>query len=70
MNATERNKKCLFLTYILITVRKKDMTIKPAQNVFYSRPKNGILSGIMMSGISRHTDVRLCIWHPDGCICL
>lgn len=36
MGETEGNKKCLFLSYFLIVVRKKDMVIKPVKNVFFT----------------------------------
>jgi len=34
-----RNKKCLFLSYFWIAVRKKDMANKPVKNVFFYRVK-------------------------------
>lgn len=39
MNASGRNKKCLFLSYFLTVVRKKDMVIKPVKNVFFNKQK-------------------------------
>lgn len=36
INKTGRNEKCLFLSYFLIVVRKKDMVIKPVKNVFFA----------------------------------
>ena len=34
MAAAGRNKKCIFLSYFWIVVRKKDMAIKPVKKVF------------------------------------
>jgi hypothetical protein len=36
MTAARRNKKCIFLSYFWIAVRKKDMAIKPVKNVFFT----------------------------------
>ncbi len=70
MNASGRNKKCLFLRYFLTVVRKKDMVIKPVKNVFFNKQKKCILLGGFLLLIMRHTDGLLYILHPNGCIFL
>lgn len=67
MNASGRNKKCLFLRYFLTVVRKKDMVIKPVKNVFINKQKKCILLGGVLLLIMRHTGGQLCILHPDEC---
>lgn len=70
MTVTGGNKKCLFLSYFWIVVRKKDMAIKPVKNVFFNKLKKCILLGQFLSSIMQHTDGQLCILHPDECRCL
>lgn len=64
MTAARRNKKCIFLSYLRIVVRKKDMVIKPVKNVFFTG-WNLIL--LLCLWIKQHTDGQLCILHPDEC---
>ena len=67
MTVTGGNKKCLFLSYFWIVVRKKDMAIKPVKNVFFNKQKKCILLGGVLLLIMRHTGGQLCILHPDEC---
>ena len=70
MNASGRNKKCIFLSCFLIVVRKKDMVIKPVKNVFFNKQKKGILLGRFFTSVMRHTGGLLYILHQDECRCL
>lgn len=55
MNVTGRNKKCLFLNYFRIVVRKKDMVIKPVKNVFFNKQKMCFIGSVF---VISHTAYR------------
>ena len=43
MAAAGRNKKCIFLSYFQIVLRKKDMAIKPVKNMFFTDWNNSFI---------------------------